>query len=124
MVVGFGHGDVPKYVGEGVALCRTPSALGVLWLQFFCSTAIFRQFSGGALRPKCVILFSDVTSLMSTVTSYVTSQHCTCFSHMTFYYKRFIDTSVGGSCLWFICSSGPTLSPETHVWLVPNACRS
>ena len=28
-VVGSSHGDMPKYTGEGVALCRTPGALGV-----------------------------------------------------------------------------------------------
>ena len=88
------------------------------------STAIFRQFSDNALdvpHPKC--LFSDVTSLMSAVMSYVMSQHCMCIGHMTFYYKRSADALVGGSSLWFIHSSGSPLSPETHVWLVPNACR-
>ena len=28
-VVGSHHGDMPKYVGEGVALCRMPGTLGV-----------------------------------------------------------------------------------------------
>ena len=43
-VVGSSHGDVPKYVGEGVALHGTPSTLGVLWLWCSCSMAVFRQF--------------------------------------------------------------------------------
>ena len=84
----------------------------------------FRQFWGGhaldAACPKCVILFADVTSLKGTVMS----QHCMCIGHVTFYYKRSADASVGGSCLLFIRSSGSTLSPETRVWLVTNACRS
>ena len=87
-----------------------------------------RQFLGGhitdAARPKHSILFADVTSLNSNVTSYVT-QHSTCIGLVTFYYKRAADTSVGGgSCLLFVRSSGLTLSPETCMWLVPNACRS
>ena len=49
-VVGSGHGDVPKYVGEGVAWHRTPSALGVPWLQCSCSMAIFMQFGVGILQ--------------------------------------------------------------------------
>ena len=74
-------------------------------------------------RPKCIILFVDVMSLNSTAMSYVMSQHCTCVGHVTFYYKRAAKALVGGSCLLFICSSGLTLSPETHVWLVSNICR-
>ena len=88
----------------------------------------FRQFCGGcaliAARPKHIILFADVMSLKGAVTSYVMSQHCTCICHVTFYYKRSADASVGGSCLLFIHSSGLTLSPETRGRLVPNACRS
>ena len=87
----------------------------------------FRQFLGGhalgAEHLKCIILFANVTSLKGAVTSHVMSQCCTCIGHMTFYYKRSADTSVGGSCL-FVRSSGLTLSPETHMWLVPNVCRS
>ena len=49
-VVGCGHKDVPKYMGEGVALCRTPGALGVLLLQCSClSRAILGNFGVGAL---------------------------------------------------------------------------
>ena len=77
----------------------------------------FRQFCGGCALdvpcPKCIILFADVTSLKGTVTSHVTSQCCTCIGHVTFYYKRSANTSVQGSYLLFICSSGSTLSPET-----------
>ena len=88
----------------------------------------FGQFWGGCTldtaRPKCVILFADVTLLKGAVTSYVMSQHHTSVGHVTFYYKRSTDALVGGSCLLFIHSSGLTLSPETHVWLVPNTCKS
>ena len=88
----------------------------------------FRQFWGGRASgtacPKHVILFANVTSLKGAVMSYVMSQHCTCVGHMTFYYKRAADTSVGGSCLLFVHPSGLTLSPETCMWLVPNAHRS
>ena len=49
-VVGSGCGDMPKYVGEGVALHRTPSTLGVLLLQCSClSTAVLGNFGVGAL---------------------------------------------------------------------------
>ena len=54
VVVGSGHRDVPKYTGDGVALCRTPSALGVPWPQFSCSMAIFRQFLLGMLWLRCI----------------------------------------------------------------------
>ena len=47
-------------------------------------------------RPKCVILFADVTSLNDAVMSYVMSQHRMCTDHMTIYYKRAANASVGG----------------------------
>ena len=50
-VVGSGHGDVPKYVGEGMALHRTPGTLGVPLLRCSClSTAILGNFGVGMLR--------------------------------------------------------------------------
>ena len=63
-VVGSSHGDMPKYMGEGVALCRTPSTLGVPLPQCSClSMAILGNFWVGALclfirfdyhqRPMC-----------------------------------------------------------------------
>ena len=59
----------------------------------------FRQFLGGhasdVTHSKHIILFADVKSLKGTVTSYVTSQHRMCIGHLTFYYKRATDTSVG-----------------------------
>ena len=126
-VVGSGHGDVPKYAGEGMALCGTPSALGVPWSWYSCSTAVLGNFGGGhtsdMVHSKRVILFADVTSLKGTVMSYVMSQCCTCIGHVTFYYKQSTNALVGGSCLLFIHSSGSTLSPESRMWLVPNACR-
>ena len=47
MVVGSGHGDAPKYMGEGVVLHGTPGTLGILWPWFSYSMTIFRQFSVG-----------------------------------------------------------------------------
>ena len=59
------------------------------------------------LHPKCIILFLDVTSLMSAVTSYVTSRCCMCVGHVTFYYKRSADASWGflafGSSIRHVC---------------------
>ena len=86
--------------------------------------AIFGGHTSDTPHLKHIILFSNVTSLKGAVTSYMMSQHCMCIGHMIFYYKRPTNASVGGSGLLFIHSSGSTLSPETHVWLVPNACRS
>ena len=73
---------------------------------------------------KHIILFVDITSLNDAVMSYATSQHRTCIGHVTIYYKRATNTSVGGSCQLFVHSSGSTLSPETCMWLVSNTCRS
>ena len=44
-VVGFSHGDAPKYAAEGVALCRTPGALGVPlpWYSYL-SMAVLGNF--------------------------------------------------------------------------------
>ena len=79
-----------------MALRGTPGALSVQWPRFSCSTAVFRRFFSGhasdALRPKCVILFSDVTLLKGAVTS----QHHTCIGHVTFYYKRVCQCLGGG----------------------------
>ena len=71
-----------------------------------------------------VILFANITLLNDAVTSYVTLRCHTCIGHVTIYYKRAANTLVGGSSLLFIRSSGSTLSPETHMWLVSNTCRS
>ena len=86
--------------------------------------AILGRCALDAVHPKHIILFVNITLLNNAVMSYVTSQHHTCIGHMTIYYKRAVNASVGGSCLLFICSSGLTLSPETHMWLVSNMCRS
>ena len=57
-----------------------------------------------AARPKHIILFSNVTSLKGTVTSYVTSQHHTGISHVTFYYERSTGVGVGVlTCCLSIC---------------------
>ena len=123
MVVGSGCGDMSKYVEESVALCGTPSTLGVPLLCYSClSTAVLGNF--GWVHPKRIILFVNVMSLNGAVMSYVMSQCCTCIGHVTFYYKRATKASVGGSCLLFVHSLGLTLSPETCVWLVSNTCGS
>ena len=50
VVVGSGHGDAPKYMGEGVALHRTPGALDVPLPWCSClSTAILGNFEVGTL---------------------------------------------------------------------------
>ena len=52
-VVGSSHGDVPKYVGEGVALYGTPGALGVPLPWFSClSTAVLGKFMVGTLQVR------------------------------------------------------------------------
>ena len=65
MVVGSGHGDVPKYAGEGVALHGTPGALGVLLPHYsYLSMAIlgnfgwahFRHSIKGPPRPRLGVL--------------------------------------------------------------------
>ena len=58
------------------------------------STAVLGNF--GWVHFGCsIILFADVTLLNGAVTSYVTSQHCTCIGHVTSYYKRATKASVG-----------------------------
>ena len=124
VVVGSGHGDAPKYVGEGVTLRGTPGALDVPWPWLSCSMAIFRQFWWahlGRSMSKVHHLICRCYIFNACCDIYVTSQRCTCIGHMTFYYKRPANTLVGGSCLLFVHSSGLTLSPETRMWLVPNA---
>ena len=85
--------------------------------------AILGRCALDVVRLKHVILFADVTSLNDAVMSYVTSQHHTCVGHVTIYYKRATNTSVGDSCPLFICLSRLTLSPETCMWHVSNTCR-
>ena len=68
----------------------------------------FRQFCGGhaldTACPKRINLFANVTSLKGAVMSYMTSQCCVCIGHMTFYYKRPTNTSVGVlACCSSIC---------------------
>ena len=86
----------------------------VLWVYCGCNALVLQPFLGNFIwvRFRGIILFADITSLNGTVMSYVTSQHHTCIGHMTFYYKRSTNASVGGSCLLFVHLSGSTLSPE------------
>ena len=70
-VVGSGHGDMPKYVGEGVALHGTPGTLGVPLPWYSClSTAILGNF--GWVRFGCSA--SDVHHLICQC--YVIKWHC------------------------------------------------
>ena len=100
MVVSSGHGDVPKYAGEGVALCGIPGALGgpyhVNRINYSHSGVFLRRCTLDTPRLKCIILFVHVTPFNNAVTSYVMSQHCMCIGHMTVYYKSAMNTSVGG----------------------------
>ena len=42
VVVGSGHGDAPKYVGEGVVSCGTPGVLGVPWPWYSTTFTLMR----------------------------------------------------------------------------------
>ena len=55
-----------------------------------------RRHTSDVLCLKRIILFVNVTSFDDAVMSYMMSQHCTCIGHMTVYYKRAANTSVGG----------------------------
>ena len=44
--VGSSHGDAPKYVGEGVALCGTPGMLGGPYCKITSNYGRFGYFSG------------------------------------------------------------------------------
>ena len=98
MVVGSGHGDTPKYMGEGVASHGTPGTLGgpyhINHINYGHSGLFLRRLASYVPHLKHVILFVDVTSFNNAVMSYVMSQHCTCIGHMTVYYKRAMSTSV------------------------------
>ena len=62
VVVGSGHGDAPKYVGEVVALCGTP---GVPLLQCSClSTAILGNFGVGTLQTRCIQSTSSCLAML------------------------------------------------------------
>ena len=88
-VVGSGHGNVPKYMGE--ASHGTPSTLGG---PYHINYIIYGCFGVFSRRPTSDTLFINVTSFNDAMTSYVTSRHCTCIGHMTIYYKRAVNTSV------------------------------
>ena len=97
--------DGTIYVASG----KRPGDLGgpCLW---FCS--LFRQFCVNVLWTCCFRSASLVFGcyvVYGTVTSCVTSWHCTCIGHVTFYYKRSAGTSfwalfalAGSFGSWFI----------------------
>ena len=90
---------MPKYAGEGVASCGTPGSLGGPYRINHVNNSHFRVFlrrrALDAPHLKRVILFVDVMSFNNAVTSCVMSQHCMCVGHVTIYYKRATNTSVG-----------------------------
>ena len=98
VVVGSGCRDVPTYVGEGVASCGTPGALGgpyhVNCINYGHFWVFSRRCTSDMLHLKCVIPFIDVTSFNDAMTSYVMSRCHMCIGHMTIYYKRATNTSV------------------------------
>ena len=56
------------------------------WQSGWSLPEVLWPFSGNFVIKR-IILFSDVTSSVSAVISYVTSQHCMCIGHMTFAIK-------------------------------------
>ena len=109
-----------------VASHGTPGALGVPYpIHHVIYGRFLRKCASDTLCLKHVILFVDVTSFNDAVTSYVTSQHCTCIGHMTIYYKRAANTSVGGVSVSSLGSTQSQVeSPKSLVRLVSNMCRS
>ena len=107
-----------------MALCGTPGTLGGPYHINHINYGHFGVFSGRYASDtphlKHFILFVNVTSFNDAVTSYVTSQHHVCIGHVTVYYKRAMNTSIGGVS---VSSLGSTQSPETLVRLVSNTCR-
>ena len=77
VVVGSGHGDVPKYVGKGVVSHGTPNALGVPWPWFSSSTAVFRQFWWAHFGCSA----SEVHHLI--FQRYIVKGHCDIIGHVT-----------------------------------------
>ena len=69
-------------MGESVALCGTPSTLGgpyhVNHINYGHFLSILKRHASDVPHLKHIILFVDVTPFNDAVTSYVTSQHCTC----------------------------------------------
>ena len=82
-----------------VASRGTPSTLGEPYRINHVIYVCFRPFLGRRASDtpclKCVILFVYVTSFDDAVMSYMMSQHRTCIGHMTVYYKRATNTSMG-----------------------------
>ena len=83
------HVSMTYICGIALDTWQSRCTIAMVLLSVYSS---FRQFLGGhtsdTVCPKHIILFADVTS-------YVTSQHRTCFGHMTFHYKRSANASVG-----------------------------
>ena len=91
-----------------VALRRAPGALGVPLPHYSYLVWPFKAILGrhalDTVHLKRVILFADVTSLNDAVMSCVMSQHRMCAGHMSIYYKRATNTSVGViACCSSVC---------------------
>ena len=83
-----------------VASHGTPSALGrpyhVNHVNYGRFGVFLRRRALDVPHLKHIIFFVDVMSFDDAVMSYMMSQHHTCIGHMTVYYKRATNTSVGG----------------------------
>ena len=88
------------YIYAYVASRGTPSALGgpyhVNHVNYSHFGVFLRRHTLDAPCLKHVILFVDVTPFTNAVTSYMMSQYHTYIGYMTVYYKRAMNTSVGG----------------------------
>ena len=86
--------------------------------------SVFTCFRRGTSEVR--LLFLDVTSSRGTVTSCVTSRHCTCTGHVTFCYKRSADVSFEAllalSSGPLVCPSGLPLSPAYGWCLMRVGC--
>ena len=89
-----------KIMNTYVASRSTPCALGgpyrINHINYSHFGVFLRRHTLDAPRLKHIILFVDVMSFNDAATSYVMSQHHTCIGHVTIYYKRAMNTSVGG----------------------------
>ena len=85
-----GHAQI---CGGGCGITQNTQRSGCAFATLLPSfTPILGRHALYAVHPKHIILLVNVTSLNNAVTSYVTSQHCTCIGHVTIYYKRAANT--------------------------------
>ena len=86
------------HYAEHLALLVYCCHIALVFLWTFLGNFGWARFRHALL--KCIILFANVTLLNDTVMS----QHHMCIGHVTFYYKRASNTSVGVlACCSSIC---------------------